>query len=396
MALLTIAMVLAMQDARARVHEDPAPRTGPVRPRRIATPATSSVNEPRRRRPASPVPDRRRADLPVNGPPVEDRPLGKPKVAETPVNGPPSSVVRTPPPRPRPPAPPPPAPPMPPPPAALPAGATAPVPRSSPQSWVTGDDYPMPALRAHATGVVAFELDIEADGTISACRVTGSSGSSLLDTMTCAMMRRRGRFTPARNSAGVAIRARWQSQVRWELPDTPVALGSWARVTRFVVDAEGRITSCTVTHHGAVPAIADPCAGADPWRLKLLHGPGAGLVTINHVEIHRVEGMALPLAFSMPAGRQVFERTIRFGIDGEGGITRCSVARDTGQAMLPSAYAAYTCHTGLRYRMGGRRGAANASFSFEIVTNGEAPRFSQPAAVTRAPPSAIMPPGPRP
>jgi protein TonB len=68
---------------------------------------------------------------------------------------------------------------------------------------------------------VTFVLAVDADGTVSDCTVTQSSGSKLLDSTTCALMERRGRFVAARDSDNEPVGARWASRISWTLPQGP-------------------------------------------------------------------------------------------------------------------------------------------------------------------------------
>ncbi len=92
-------------------------------------------------------------------------------------------------------------------------------PRGNPGRWASARDYPSRALREEREGVTAFTLNIGADGRVTSCRVTGSSGHSDLDRETCQLMERRGRFSPATNGSGNEVAGTWSSAVRWEIPE---------------------------------------------------------------------------------------------------------------------------------------------------------------------------------
>lgn len=80
-------------------------------------------------------------------------------------------------------------------------------------------DYPPSALRAGEQGTVRYRLDIGADGRVSACTITASSGSAALDSATCRLLRFRARFKPARDSAGRAVAANpVEGAIHWRLP----------------------------------------------------------------------------------------------------------------------------------------------------------------------------------
>lgn len=85
--------------------------------------------------------------------------------------------------------------------------------------YLTSDDYPPAALRNNEQGRVAFILDVGADGRVTRCTVTESSGSRQLDNTTCLIMQSRARYTPARNALGLAVADRDRGVVRWQLPE---------------------------------------------------------------------------------------------------------------------------------------------------------------------------------
>ena len=112
---------------------------------------------------------------------------------------PPAPPARTVPP-PAPPAPPP-APPPPPPPPSQARGAE----RDNFGRWqrqIVGEGYPSRAVRRELEGSVGVSVQIGTNGRVSSCRVTSSSGESILDEGACAAMERYARYEPALNAAG--------------------------------------------------------------------------------------------------------------------------------------------------------------------------------------------------
>jgi protein TonB len=86
-------------------------------------------------------------------------------------------------------------------------------------SYVSDADYPAAALRGEEQGATRFRLTVGPDGRVQDCTVTGSSGSSSLDSATCRIMKSRARFTPARDSTGSATGDTVSSTIRWVLPE---------------------------------------------------------------------------------------------------------------------------------------------------------------------------------
>jgi protein TonB len=64
------------------------------------------------------------------------------------------------------------------------------------------DDYPASAAASGASGTAQAQLTIGADGRVTACSLIRRTGNSALDAATCNILRRRAKFTPARDSNG--------------------------------------------------------------------------------------------------------------------------------------------------------------------------------------------------
>jgi protein TonB len=82
----------------------------------------------------------------------------------------------------------------------------------------SNDDYPAAALRNEEQGTTVVRLTIGPDGRVSDCAISSSSGSSSLDNTTCSILRRRARFTPAKDQAGNPISDTYTQRIRWEIP----------------------------------------------------------------------------------------------------------------------------------------------------------------------------------
>jgi protein TonB len=66
----------------------------------------------------------------------------------------------------------------------------------------SADDYPASAQSAGAEGTTRASLTIGPDGRVTGCNIIQSSGNTSLDSTTCNILRRRAKFTPARDSNG--------------------------------------------------------------------------------------------------------------------------------------------------------------------------------------------------
>ncbi len=91
--------------------------------------------------------------------------------------------------------------------------------RANLASYFSDDDYPPSALRNEESGRTAFRLSIGADGRVTDCNVTSSSGSSALDATTCSLLKRRARYTPARDDNGNATTDTASGSITWRLPE---------------------------------------------------------------------------------------------------------------------------------------------------------------------------------
>ena len=161
---------------------------------------------PPEQKPPPPPPQTKVEPPPIVAPP--------PIVQTTTIAPPPVVTIATPPPAPvitpaAPPAPPPPPPPR----ISQAAGA-----KGDPQSWVTADDYPAGPLREGVEGVSGIAWQINETGRVENCHVTQSSGNNDLDDAACRLVTRRGRYSPAKDQNGAAIRSTDSRRVRWQIP----------------------------------------------------------------------------------------------------------------------------------------------------------------------------------
>ena len=92
-------------------------------------------------------------------------------------------------------------------------------PRTNPAGWVTTDDYRSNWIRQEMTGKARFRLEIAADGRVTNCAITGSSGHPQLDAATCALVSKRAKFQPARGSEGEPVAGSYSNAIDWQLPD---------------------------------------------------------------------------------------------------------------------------------------------------------------------------------
>jgi periplasmic protein TonB len=138
-------------------------------------------------------------------------PKDMPKVPPPPVTPPPLVRVEAPPPpiqtvtAPPPPVYIPPVAPAPPPPPPAPRKVqSATSAKGDLRTLFSADDYPAAAQSAGAEGTAQAELSISPTGQVVGCNLIRSTGNSSLDSATCNILRRRAKFSPAKDSNGNA------------------------------------------------------------------------------------------------------------------------------------------------------------------------------------------------
>jgi protein TonB len=174
----------AMEDLKTFdvTEEPPPPEEQPPPPEKTDTPPPPQIVAP---------------------PPLVRTNQTSPPIISTPV-APPPQITRT-------------APPAPPAPPAIkrvePKSATGDV-----RSLFNEGDYPAAAMDSGAEGTSRARLDIGSDGRVTNCTIVQSAGNRALDQATCSVLKRRARFTPARDGTGNPISGSITTPpIRWQL-----------------------------------------------------------------------------------------------------------------------------------------------------------------------------------
>ena len=153
---------------------------------------------------------------PKDMPKVPPPPITPPPLVRMEAPPPPITTVEAPPP---PQIPPvvmaPPAPPPPPPPRKTVSAQSA---KGDLRTLFSADDYPASAQAAGAEGTAQAQLTIGTDGRVVGCNLIKSTGNGALDSATCNILRRRAKFTPARDSNGNPTTDTYTTPpIRWQL-----------------------------------------------------------------------------------------------------------------------------------------------------------------------------------
>lgn len=231
------------------------------------------------------------------------------------------------------------------------AGASEPVARTPLQNYVTPDDYPQGVERATAKPV-AFKLTIAPDGRVSECVVTASSGSALLDSTTCRLMRSRTRFIPASDASGKPVSGAVMAVIDWKgmvdsMSGTPtssptarvpqlVPRASWESVTRLRVQ-RGQISSCQWQGGVVPPPPSSNACQNFPMASMALRVASENKIDFNKSEVvvtlRLLDGMLLQPLKANPAA--LVDLTSDLEIDAEGRLTSCRFTRDIVRSVTP-------------------------------------------------------------
>jgi TonB family protein len=104
--------------------------------------------------------------------------------------------------------------------ASAPADST----RPSANAEFLAKNYPPESLQRGEQGRVGFQLTFEADGSLTGCAITHSSGVPTLDNGTCDMLALSARIEPARDAEGRRVRTVRTGYVDWKLPPNGVRM----------------------------------------------------------------------------------------------------------------------------------------------------------------------------
>lgn len=148
--------------------------------------------------------------------------------------------------------------------------------------------YPAAALAAHEEGTVHMELTVDSAGQVAGCKVNESSLSAALDEAACALMRSKGKFSPALDSEGKPTRGVLAARFRWSLPgkaagdggavslspDPSFPMGEPGSATMTVlVGADGRVEDCRFSNSGKFGVMPNGLTPCDMFRRQERYSP---------------------------------------------------------------------------------------------------------------------------
>lgn len=82
-------------------------------------------------------------------------------------------------------------------------------------SWLTSNDYPTGALKRGQSGRLIVRLDVDATGKAQGCRVLYRVASDEFANLTCKLILKRAKFTPALDEFGKPIKSYYIRTINW-------------------------------------------------------------------------------------------------------------------------------------------------------------------------------------
>lgn len=213
------------------------------------------------------------------------------------------------------------------------ANAKIPEPRGNLAGVFLYSDYPTEALQKNQQGDVGVSLHINATGAISDCIVEKSSGSAILDTRTCDVIRKRATFKPALDSKGRGIESQYHQTIHWRIAENELPSDPW--VWRKVIDFDSfrEVKACQIDLEGAI----QPKSGTPPPRCP--QGDMKWSVQDNGQFGHPVDRVIMEQRFTPglasvpPLGpdQEVAETiVVQLNIDASGKLTSCKMTEQAG------------------------------------------------------------------
>jgi len=157
-----------------------------------------------------------------------------------------------------------------------------------PASWFGPEDYPAEAVKQGIEGTVTFEAKVDASGKPTACRITVSSGSPILDRRTCEIVEAKGQFRPAVGPGGKAVAGRYSNRAIWKMPDM---VQPAYRALLLDFSADPNAPACTIQSKGA--EIDGPSCQDLVRQAQTMNGLGNRLIKVVYL-ISEAPGDTIP------------------------------------------------------------------------------------------------------
>lgn len=162
---------------------------------------------------------------------------------------------------------------------------------------MSDDDYPPDAIRANASGTTTVSFDIGPDGRVGECGIAESSGSISLDDKSCALVRERFTYKPARGPDGSATSETRTQRITWRIPEGSATIAPYDVTYRYVQGADGVSRDCTSSGTPKPPVTStEQCTKAgNGIIMKDKNGkPVAAIITQRHSQTIELVPTDLP------------------------------------------------------------------------------------------------------
>lgn len=90
------------------------------------------------------------------------------------------------------------------------------MPTENPGGWLRSSDFPLKPLYQGMNGYVRFRLDVDETGKIAGCRVLYRTNPDEFADLSCQLITKRAKFTPALDAKGAPVKSYYINQIRWQ------------------------------------------------------------------------------------------------------------------------------------------------------------------------------------
>jgi TonB family protein len=204
--------------------------------------------------------------------------------------------------------------------------------RGSLSGIVTADDYPPDALDLNQEGSVGVLVRVDANGAVSDCVITASSGSAALDAQTCRLIWLRAKFTPARDRSGAPVASTYQQRINWRIGDDEDGASSEPWMVRWIVSGRGNVFPSCQSDAGGLSQIQDAPSAQCPAYIAGISVSLSGRAK-NYAEIvveQRFSVGQMPTLGLAPGDELVGRELAQLDVDPTGKIVSCKVLEVVG------------------------------------------------------------------
>lgn len=132
-------------------------------------------------------------------------------------------------------------------------------------------DYPIAAWQADETGLIAYTVEVSAEGKPVSCAVIDGADLALLAATTCPLIMERAEFTPAENDMGDPIASTYEGVHNWRKREPK--LPQMALTFQYLHDENGVSNDCKFLRMENLPEDMLRDIERDKQRGRLCPGP---------------------------------------------------------------------------------------------------------------------------